>query len=369
MKNNSEIRKTNERITPFEIYDCEDGNYGLSLPFTFLDGEYENYGQAAFDHYAEQVGEPAKRDSMHTHGNGYEWEKVFAAAFENDDGLSKIEFDSEAGGFYCYSPDLAALSRMAVEFKRICDDSVRLDGLVARALSGTGQKTLSHEFLVDICKDFPDGGFKDMKLALPASYDEMIGAFKDAEIDQNIDTYSVELLYCRREYLWKPLDGQTPSLHELNTLAERLAGLEQYESDIFEGLCKMESSAPSVERLIKMTYSIGDCAALWDVRNDAALGRQSFDDDFFPQLADIPDKAAKYLDFAKIGKERREMEHGMYTGNGYIVNLAQPDTSPIENSSPEPAPRNGAGFSMPEDGQPTEQVDAQSDAQTFEQTM
>ena len=36
---------------------------------------------------------------MVDHGDGYEWEYVFAKAFEGEENLKKISFDCEAGGF------------------------------------------------------------------------------------------------------------------------------------------------------------------------------------------------------------------------------------------------------------------------------
>ena len=107
------LEEVNKRLEPFELYQCGNGKYGLSLPFSFLQEPYENYGQAAFNRFAEEHGEEAKNSfGLYTHGNGYEWEKVFQTAFQDDAGLGRISFDSEAGGFYCYCPDAALLERM-----------------------------------------------------------------------------------------------------------------------------------------------------------------------------------------------------------------------------------------------------------------
>ena len=42
------LEEVNKRLEPFELYQCGNGKYGLSLPFSFLQEPYENYGQAAF---------------------------------------------------------------------------------------------------------------------------------------------------------------------------------------------------------------------------------------------------------------------------------------------------------------------------------
>ena len=136
------LEEVNKRLEPFELYQCGNGKYGLSLPFSFLQEPYENYGQEAFNRFAKEHGEEAKNSSgLYTHGSGYEWEKVFQAAFQEDIGLQSIEFDSEAGGFYCYCPDAALLERMGLAFKAICDDPERFQDMVNRALSDGQDET------------------------------------------------------------------------------------------------------------------------------------------------------------------------------------------------------------------------------------
>lgn len=136
------LEEVNKRLEPFELYQCGNGKYGLSLPFSFLREPYENYGQAAFNRFAKEHGEKVKNSfDLYTHGSGYEWEKVFQAAFQEDTGLQSIEFDSEAGGFYCYCPDAALLERMGLAFKAICDDPERFQEMVNRALSDGQDET------------------------------------------------------------------------------------------------------------------------------------------------------------------------------------------------------------------------------------
>ena len=104
-------KEVNKRLEPFELYQCGNGKYGLSLPFSFLREPYEDLRAGGVLHrLAEEHGEEAKNSfGLYTHGSGYEWEKVFQAAFQDDAGWRRISFDSEAGGFYCYCPDAALL--------------------------------------------------------------------------------------------------------------------------------------------------------------------------------------------------------------------------------------------------------------------
>ncbi len=89
-----------------------------------MSDEYYPYCQDAFDAYATEIGEPAySRNGLKTHGNGYEWEAAFREAFKDDPNLSKILFDCEAGGFFCYADDLSLIEDFGSRFKEICEDT------------------------------------------------------------------------------------------------------------------------------------------------------------------------------------------------------------------------------------------------------
>ena len=103
------IHQFNRANEPMHIVDHENGEYSLCLPLDFLTEPYRDFGQEAFNQYAEQNGDPVKVNGLYTHGSGYEWETVFKKAFEKDDNLNKISFDCETGGFFCYSEDLSVL--------------------------------------------------------------------------------------------------------------------------------------------------------------------------------------------------------------------------------------------------------------------
>lgn len=125
---------------PFSLLDYENGRYGLSIPITFTQPPYSNFGQKAFNAYAVQTGEPVKRDGLFTCGNGYDWQYVFEKAFENDPLLEKLDFDCEAGGFYCRSNDLSALEQLGSRFREICDSGQTFQDLVCTALAEAEQK-------------------------------------------------------------------------------------------------------------------------------------------------------------------------------------------------------------------------------------
>lgn len=127
------IKKFEQENAPFGLVDHENGRFSLCL--SFLSEEYENYGQETFNAYAREIGEPVKdRYGWYTYGCGQEWELVFRKAFAADPRLSELEFDSEAGGFYCMAEDLSLLEEYGSTFRKIVEDPEAFQQLVIEAL-------------------------------------------------------------------------------------------------------------------------------------------------------------------------------------------------------------------------------------------
>lgn len=134
------IHQFNRANEPMYIVDHENGEYSLCLPLDFLTEPYRDFGQEAFNQYAEQNGDPVKVNGLYTHGSGYEWETVFKKAFEKEENLNKISFDCEAGGFFCYSEDLSVLESLGSQFRNICLDKDGFAELVSTALKETASQ-------------------------------------------------------------------------------------------------------------------------------------------------------------------------------------------------------------------------------------
>ena len=130
-----EIKQFNAEYCPFYIVDHDNGKFSLCLAFSFLKGQYEDYGQEAFNAYAEEMGEPiVDQYGMYTHGNGYEWEATFKQAFESDPNIGQIKFDCEAGGFFCYSKNLSVLKDFGSRFKTLVEDTGKFTQVVSVGL-------------------------------------------------------------------------------------------------------------------------------------------------------------------------------------------------------------------------------------------
>lgn len=128
------IERFNRENAPFYLVDLDGKGYSLCLALSFLPDEYEDFGQDAFNSYAEKIGDPILENGLYTHGDGYEWEEVFKKAFESDPNLSKIRFDCEAGGFFCDADNLDVLEDMGKRFREMCMDAPRFTELTVSAL-------------------------------------------------------------------------------------------------------------------------------------------------------------------------------------------------------------------------------------------
>ena len=109
-------------------------------------------------------------------------------------------------------------------------------------------------------------------------------------------------------------------LEELNTLAQKLAVFDRVDSIAFEGLVKMAEQKPEpfgVKELINFAHSTESCHVVSDVFDDEQLGRFYAGNGFMPEYETLPDKIYEHLDFAKIGREARESEGGVFTQRGY----------------------------------------------------
>lgn len=143
------IEAFNENNRPFYIVDHDDGKFSLCLPLDLLRGEYEDFGQAAFDAYALEIGEPPMDSrGFQTHGNGYEWEAAFRQAFADDPNIDKILFDCEAGGFFCYTADLSLLEEYGAKFRKICTDTEKFTPIVSQGIKGMEQWLAEQEKLM-----------------------------------------------------------------------------------------------------------------------------------------------------------------------------------------------------------------------------
>ena len=148
------IEAFNRDNAPFYLVDHDSGEFSLCLALSFVPQEYRDFGQAAFDRYAERNGEPVMENGLYTHGSGYEWEDVFNKAFQTDENIGKIGFDCEMSGFFCYAEDLSLLEEFGRRFRALCMDAKNFESLVCSALEEAAVRRAETEELSGTIRGF-----------------------------------------------------------------------------------------------------------------------------------------------------------------------------------------------------------------------
>ena len=113
------------------------------------------------------------------------------------------------------------------------------------------------------------------------------------------------------------------TLSELNALTQRLSEMNEAELAVMEGLAIMEREQSEkaripLPRLIDLAHSTDCCHLVEGVVTDAQLGRFCAENSFAPETDDLSDAVFELLDFAKIGREFRHDEGGVFTRGGYV---------------------------------------------------
>ena len=183
---------------------------------------------------------------------------------------------------------------------------------------------------------------RGVELTFPVSQYEMMDAFEQIHTKSPGDVYwQVDEFYCF-DYLAPHLD-EGMSIFEFNSLTEQLSKLDSYQETALEGLLQMqvnkhmqENGGPiTVQELMMLASNVDRCQVLADVNTDEELGKFCADNDFLPELTALPDSVYALLDYAKIGKQMREDESGVFTPHGYVVRTEELQPLPEHESQRE----------------------------------
>ena len=176
---------------------------------------------------------------------------------------------------------------------------------------------------------------RGVELTFPVSQYEMMDAFEQIHTKSPGDVYwQVDEFYCF-DYLAPHLD-ESMSIFEFNSLTEQLSKLDERQETALEGLLQMqvknhmqENGGPiTVQELMMLAHNVDHCHVLADVHTDTELGKFCADNDFLPELTALPDSVYALLDYAKIGKQMREDEAGVFTPHGYVVRTEELEPLP-----------------------------------------
>ena len=153
-------------------------------------------------------------------------------------------------------------------------------------------------------------------VSLPATPYELLDALDAVQASRPEELY-MEYLgeggFQSLRFKMEPLTDSR-SLRALNALAEELALMDEHENCAFEGLLAMEArdtnAAVPIPRLYNLACATDACHVI-EASGDAEVGRFFVENGFFPELDELPEAALERLDYAKIGRERREAEGGV----------------------------------------------------------
>lgn len=183
-------------------------------------------------------------------------------------------------------------------------------------------------FSVYLAKDDVPNSEASATLELPASPWEVQDALDKVRLQEDEELYLEIENYHDFICLMPHFSDMDISLNELNDLAGRLAALDEAQSIGFAGMLQFAVQ----ERIgqnsgIITVQDMRDCIEtakgndyhIVDAANEEQLGKFYAENDFLPELEGISDRAFQLLDFAKIGKQMRSGEQGVFVGSCYVV--------------------------------------------------
>ena len=163
-------------------------------------------------------------------------------------------------------------------------------------------------------------------LKLPAKSYEIQDALQKLRINSNrMKNPRMEVCCC--EILPELTDVRldSPSIQEMNFLAQRLAQLPDSEAIALRGVWKRLEKEGLLEEpvramdLINMTYGLDTVMIATNVSNDYELGEFVLNGDLDDDLIALSDKLVELLDMEAVGQWNRINQAGEFVGNHYVV--------------------------------------------------
>lgn len=161
---------------------------------------------------------------------------------------------------------------------------------------------------------------EELNLDLPATPWELVDALDKLNLASEEDVYTQAEEYYDFGFIQGFIPEST-SLSRLNKLCVVLDSMDELERIGFHGLLQSSAvydrSGIDFDRLMDIAMA-KDCYHIADVGNDEQLGRFLCLNGFVDGTEGLPEKIYELLDFARIGKQFRMDEHGVFAGDCYI---------------------------------------------------
>ncbi len=139
------IKELNRELAPFYLVNHRNGTFSLCVLINDLG---EEFGQAAFDAYAEEIGEDAYDEQGYiNYGFGNHWAAAFKEAFKDESNLARIKFDCESSMFACYGDDLDMMIDFGSRIRELSLDTDRFTPIVSAGIKNEAQRRAEEEML------------------------------------------------------------------------------------------------------------------------------------------------------------------------------------------------------------------------------
>ena len=163
-------------------------------------------------------------------------------------------------------------------------------------------------------------------LKLPAQSYEIQDAFQKLRLTSSQDA-NPHMEVCCCEILPELTDVRldSPSVQEMNFLAQRLAQLSDSEAIALRGVWNRLEKEGHLEEpvramdLINMTYGLDTVMIAANVRNDYELGEFVLNGDLDDDLIHLSERIVELLDLDAVGREYRINQAGEFVGQHYVV--------------------------------------------------
>lgn len=163
-------------------------------------------------------------------------------------------------------------------------------------------------------------------LKLPAQSYEIQDAVQKLRLTSSRDA-NPRMEVCCCEILPELTDVRldSPSVQEMNFLAQRLAQLSDSEAIALRGVWKRLEKEGHLEEpvramdLINMTYGLDTVMIAANVRNDYELGEFVLNGDLDDDLIHLSERIVELLDLDAVGREYRINQAGEFIGQHYVV--------------------------------------------------
>lgn len=132
-----------------------------------------------------------------------------------------------------------------------------------------------------------------------------------------------------RQYLRLADLSREDEIGRLNTLAEKITGMDRQQRDLFRGALDCESVS-SLDEVLRIADSLDQYELFADVHNDRDLGIYLVEAGW----KDFPEHVRPYLDYGAIGIEYYTEHTGAFTGSGYVRKKGMDQQMEAERKGP-----------------------------------